>query len=320
MKAIIYESYGGPEVLQLRDIETPAVKENTVLVKVKAAAANPLDWHYLRGAPLVLRLMSGLTRPKRTGLGADMAGVIEEVGPGVTDFAVGDEVYGVVNGAFAEYAIASCRYIARKPSHLSFEQAAATPIAALTALQGLRDHGRLESGQSVLINGASGGVGTFAVQIAKALGACVTGVCSGRNIELVQSLGADRVIDYTREDFTIGGTKYDLIIDNVGSKPLRACRRILKPKGRFIGIGADSSSGGPIRGLVSMLLYSPFVSQKLAGFIAKPSGEDLRSLNEMFEQGKVQSVIEKTYPLAEVPDAIRHLETGRVRGKLVIVP
>ncbi|MCB2201810.1 NAD(P)-dependent alcohol dehydrogenase [bacterium] len=320
MKAIIYESYGGPEVLQLRETEKPAVKENTVLVKVKAAAANPLDWHYLRGAPLVLRLMSGLTRPKRTGLGADMAGVIEEVGPGVTDFAVGDEVYGVVNGAFAEYVRASRSYIAHKPSNLSFEQAAAIPIAALTAFQGLRDHGRLESGQSVLINGASGGVGTFAVQIAKALGADVTGVCSGRNIELVQSLGADRVIDYTGEDFTIGTTKYDLIIDNVGSKSLRACRRVLKPKGRFIGIGADASSSGPIGGLISMLLYSPFVSQKMAGFMAKPSGEDLRTLNEMFEQGKVQPVIEKRYPLAEVPAAIRHLETGRVRGKLVIVP
>jgi NADPH:quinone reductase-like Zn-dependent oxidoreductase len=287
---------------------------------VKAAAANPLDWHFLRGIPYVMRAQSGLRVPKRTNMGNDVAGVVESVGAGVTRFAPGDEVYGDVSGSFAEYVAAPQERLGSKPANLSFEQAAAVPVAGVTALQGLRDHGRLREGQRVLIIGASGGVGTFAVQVAKALGAEVTGLCSSRNVDMVRSIGADRVIDYTQEDFTKGRQTYDLIFQLAGTQSPLACRRALTSKGTLV-LSSGESRGrviGPIGRMLGALVVSPFVGQRLVPFIAKPESSDLGELKKLIEDGAITPVIDRTYPLSEVPEAIRYLETGHARGKVVV--
>lgn len=322
MKAIVYREYGPPDVLRLEQAEKLLPGDDQVLIRVRAAAANPLDWHYVRGTPYLLRLDNGFRRPKSPRLGVDVAGEVVAVGRNVTEFKPGDEVFGVAGGAFAEFARASRKRIAPKPAHLTFEQAAGVPVAAITALQGLRDAGKLEPGQKVLINGASGGVGTFAVQIAKALGAEVTGVCSTRNVELVRSLGADHVIDYTKESFTEGPRKYDLILDNVGNHSLSTFRRVLNPEGTYVLIGGGGPNDGrwigPFGRVIAMFLLDPFVSQELGMMIAEVTKDDLLLLKGLMEAGKVTPVVDRTYSLSEVPEAIRYLETGRARGKVII--
>ena len=312
MKAIVYEKYGSPDVLELRDIEMPAVTDDSVLVRIRAASANPYDWHFMRGKPLFMRLMFGLLEPKAHGLGADVAGEVEAVGKDVARFRVGDAVFGEGAGAFAEYACVPERWLARKPTNLTFEQAAAVPMAAGTALQGLRDGGKIQAGQKVLVHGASGGVGTFAVQIAKSFGAEVTGVCSAKNVEMVKKLGADHVVDYTRDDFTRGETRYDLLLDTIGNRSLHACRRVLAQKAVYVFIGGRMSH------LVASSLAGPFVSQDVKAVVAKRSSADLEFLSGLIESGKITPVIDRTYPLSEVPAAIRYLEEGHARGKIVI--
>ncbi len=323
MKAIVYHEYGSPDVLELKDIDKPRVKDNEVLVRVHAASVNRLDWHLMRGSPYISRLQAGLRKPKDRVLGADVAGQVEAVGKHVTKFQPSDEVFGSVFGhgfgAFAEYVSVSDDLLELKPANLSFEQAAAVPVAALTALQGLRDHGRIEPGQTVLIIGASGGVGTFAVQIAKTFGAEVTGVCSTRNVEMVRSIGADRVLDYTRGDFTKGGERYDLILDCYATHPLSAIRRVLNPEGIYVGIGGPVGSAiSLLAGLVKQLVLSPFVSQKFVTFIAKASKEDLTTMRDLIRAGEVTPVIDRRYGLSEAPEAIRYLEEGHARGKVVM--
>ncbi len=320
MKAITYQRYGGPEVLQLQEVDTPPVDESSVLVRVRAAAVNPYDWHFMRGEPYFMRLMFGLRAPKRHSLGVDFSGVVEAAGSGVTGFAPGDEVYGMADGAFAEYVACPAAHLARKPATLSHEQAAAVPLAGLTALQGLRDAGQLQAGQHVLIVGASGGVGTFAVQIAKALGAHVTGVCSMPNVAMVRALGADAVIDYTREDFTRGTQRYDVIFQLGGMQSPAACRRALTPEGILVLSSGDSNGRviGPMNRIMQAALLSPFVGQTLAALDAKRSRADLEQLASMIDGGAVKPIVERTLPLAQVADAIRHVETGHARGKVVI--
>ena len=322
MKAIAYEEYGSADVLELKDVRKPAVVDDSVLVRVRAASANPYDWHFMRGVPYIARLVAtGLRRPKHSVLGSDVAGEVEAVGNAVTRFRPGDEVFGFVgSGGFAEYVSAPEKLLALKPINLSFQQAATVPLAAVTALQGLRDVGEIRSGQKVLIVGASGGVGTFAVQIAKWYGADVTGVCSTRNLEMVRSIGADHVIDYTREDFTRTGQGYDLILQLAGADSPSACRRALTPKGRLVLSSGDSTGRiiGPIDRIMKALLISPFIGQTLRPLVAKPSSDDLQFLRELIEAGRIAPVIDRTYPLSEAPDAIRYLETGRARGKVVI--
>jgi NADPH:quinone reductase-like Zn-dependent oxidoreductase len=323
MKAIVHHDYGSSDVLRFEETEKPLPNDNQVLIKVRAAAANPLDWHYMRGTPYIMRIMGlGLRKPKDPRFGADVAGQIESVGRNVTEFKPGDEVFGTSGGAFAEYAPASKDRVVLKPADLTFEQAAAVPVAALTALQALRDEGRIRPGQRVLINGASGGVGTFAVQIAKSFGADVTGVCSTRNVAMVRSLGADHVIDYTKEDFTQGAKAYDLILDNVGNLSLLAARRVMSPKGIFVMVGGggphDGRWIGPLAGPIKAFMLSPFVSQKFVMVMASINKHDLIVLNELMETKKVTPVIDRTYPLSEVPAAIRYLEEGHARGKVVI--
>ena len=322
MKAIAYEAFGSADVLELKEVRKPDVEPDGVLVRVRAASANPYDWHVMRGVPYVARLMGvGLRKPKDSVLGTDVAGEVEAVGNAVTRFRPGDEVFGFVgSGGFAEYVSASEKLLAVKPANLSFQQAATVPLAAVTALQGLRDAGEIRSRQKVLIVGASGGVGTFAVQIAKWYGADVTGVCSTRNLEMVHSIGADRVIDYTREDFTRSGQKYDLIFQLAGTAPPSACRRVLTPKGRLVLSSGDSPGRviGPVGRIIKAVLLSPFIGQTLRPFVAKPSSDDLQFLRELIEAGSVTPVIDRTYPLSESADAIRYLETGRAQGKVVI--
>jgi NADPH:quinone reductase-like Zn-dependent oxidoreductase len=319
MKAIIYTRYGSPDVLQLKEIEKPAPGDRDVLVKIRAASANPLDWHLMRADPFLVRLGGGLRQPKNPRLGADVAGYVEAVGKNVTQFQPGDEVFGAGIGSFAEYAALPETRLALKPSGCSFEEAAALPVAALTALQGLRDSGQIQPGQKVLVNGASGGVGTFAVQIARALGAEVTGVCSTHNLDMVRSLGAEHVIDYTQEDFTRGGQRYDLIYDAVGNRSVSAYRRALNPHGVCVIAGFRSLPRlfehmilGPLRSKVG---HRRVGLMKMAGVNQK----DLVYIKELLEAGKVAPVIEKRYPLHEVSEAIRHLEKGHARGKVVIV-
>src|SRR5947209_992705 len=324
MKAITYCNYGLGN-LKLEDVEKPVPNDDQVLVKVRAASVNPYDWHFVEGTPKIMRMMGvGLRKPKDTRLGVDFAGTVEAVGKNVTQFKPGDDVFGGRGGAFAEYV---CRRaegaVALKPANVTFEQAASVNIAGITALQALRDKGKVQPGQKVLINGASGGVGTFAVQIAKSLDADVTGVCSTRNIELVQSLGADHVIDYTKEDFTKGDQKYDVILDNVANHSLSECRRVLTPNGIYVMIGGGSANEqGFLGGLGKALnaaVYSRFVKQKMGMMMAQPSTQDLTLLAEMVESGKLKTVMDRTYKsLSEVPDAIRYLEEGHARGKVVI--
>ena len=320
MKAVVYRCYGSPDVLEFGDFEKPAPADNEVLVKVQAAAVNPLDWHYMRGSPYIMRLGTGLGAPKNTGLGVDFAGTVEAVGRNVKQFKPGDEVFGGGRGAFAEYVtVREDRALVLKPANLTFEQAASVPIAAITALQGLRDKGHIKPGQKVLINGASGGVGTFAVQIAKSYGAEVTGVCSTRNLEMVRSLGADHVIDYTQDDYTENGQRYDLIMDMVGNHSLSANRQALNPEGIFVIIGGSKGNWlGPLMSPIKALMYSPFVGQEFVMLIAKMRKEDLTVLSDLMKSGEVTPVIDRRYPLSEVPAAIRYSEEGHARGKIVI--
>jgi NADPH:quinone reductase-like Zn-dependent oxidoreductase len=321
MKAIVYRCYGSPDVLKLEDIAKPAPTEDRMLVKVRAASVNPLDWHYMRGEPYLMRADSGMGAPSNIHMGVDFAGTVESVGKNVKRFKPGDEVFGGRNGAFAEYvSVAENGSVAIKPANLTFEQAAAVPIAAITALQALRDKGKLQAGQAVLINGASGGVGTFAVQIAKSYGAKVTGVCSTRNVAMVRSIGADQVIDYTQEDFTKGSQLYDLIIDTVGTHSLSEYRHVMTPHGALVIVGSQDKGPwlGPLSGAIDALLYSPFVSQKFIFILAEMNQDDLGTLRDLMQAGKVTPVIDRHYALSEVPEAIRYLEQGHARGKVVI--
>lgn len=321
MKAIISRCYGSPDVLTLEEIAKPTAADNEVLVKVHVAAVNPLDWHYMRGTPYIMRMMSGLGTPNDTRVGVDFAGTVEAVGKNVTRFKPGDDVFGGRSGALAEYVtVREDRALVLKPANLTFEQAASLPVAAVTALQGLRDKGRIQPGQKVLINGASGGVGTFAVQIAKSFGADVTGVCSTRNVELVRAIGADRVIDYTREDFTQSGQRYDLILDNVGSHSFSEYRRVMKPKGILVIVGGPSGDPwiGPLAQPIKAGMLSPFVSQEFVMFLAELNKEDLQVLSGLMQARKVTPVIDRRYKLSEAPTAIRYLEEGRARGKIVV--
>ena len=322
MKAITHCEYGGPEVLKVEEIEKPVPNDNQVLVKVRAASLNPLDLT-IRG-PLLLRPLFGLRKPKDTRLGVDYSGTVEAVGKNVTNFKPGDEVFGGKNGAIAEYVcVLADRAVVLKPANMTFEQAASVPVAAITALQGLRDRGHIQSGQKVLINGASGGVGTFAVQIAKSFGTEVTGVCSTRNVDLVQSIGADHVIDYTKEDFTKTDQRYDLIFDLVGNHSFSDRRRILDPNGICVmaGIGGAGWHEGFATRLLGELngyLRSRFVSQKFVAYIAQFNKADMSVLADLLQSGKMTPVIDKTYKLNETADALRYLETGHARGKVVI--
>jgi len=320
MKTIIYTKYGPPEVLQLKEVEKPAPKENEVLVKVIAASANPADWHVIRGEPKFARLAFGLFKPKNIIPGIDIAGKVEAIGKSVKEFQQGDEVFGDCGwgGAFSEYVCVTENRLVPKPSNISFEEAASVFVAGISALQGLRDKGNIQSGQRVLINGASGGVGTFAVQLAKYFGAEVTGVCSTRNLELVRSIGADMVIDYTKEDFTNNTQKYDLIIDNVANRSVSDLKRSLNPKGICVIIGFSSLSR-----MFQHMLLGPLASmignKKIGGLgTAKPNKKDLDFLRELLESSKIKPVIDRRYPLSEVPEAIRYLEEGHARGKVVI--
>ncbi len=319
MKAIVYRRYGSPDVLGLEDVDKPVVKDGDVLVRVHAASVNPLDWHLLRGLPYIVRPTAGWLKPKRNIPGVDVAGVVEAVGRNVTQFQPGDEVFGEKSRACAEYVCGPEKLFVRKPANLTLEQAAAVPVGAVTALQALRDKGRVQPGQKVLINGASGGVGTFAVQIAKSFGAIVTGVCSTPNVELVRSLGADHVIDYTRENFTRNRQRYDLIIDNVGNHSLLAHRRVLAPTGTLVLVGAPTGNWvAPIARMLAAQQLSRFGSRKLGFMLTDIGRDDLLFLKELIEAGKVTPVIDRRYPLNEVPDAIRYLETMRARGNVVI--
>ncbi len=323
MKAITYCDYGIAN-LKLEEIEKPTPNDDQILVKVRAASVNPYDWHFIEGTPKIMRMMGvGLRKPKDTRLGVDFAGTVEAVGKNVTQFKPGDDVFGGKGGAFAEYV---CRRaegaVALKPANITFEQAASVNIAGITALQGLRDKGKVQPGQKVLINGASGGVGTFAVQIAKSFGTDVTGVCSTRNVDLVRSLGADRVIDYTKEDFAKGTERYDVILDNVPNHSLSECRQILNPNGKYVMIGGggpnDNRWIGPFGRVIHTLILSPFINQKMGMMMADANQNDLTILGDMMQSGKLKPVIDRTYKLDQVPDAIRYLEEGHARGKVVI--
>jgi NADPH:quinone reductase-like Zn-dependent oxidoreductase len=321
VKAISYNRYGSPDVLKCEEVRKLAVGDDEVLIRVRAAAVNPYDWHFMRGEPYPVRIAAGgLRKPKDSRLGADVAGEIEEVGRNITQFKPGDGVFGSCKGAFAEYACASESKLAIKPDNVTFEQAASVPIAAFTALQGLRDKGKLQPGQKVLINGAAGGVGTFAVQIAKSFGAEVTGVCSTRNVEMVRSIGAHQVVDYTQENFTKSARRYDVILDCVGNHSFSECRRVLNLRGIYVAAGGTSDNWmiGPLTRAIKALVLSWFVSQRQVLVLAKPSKEDLTILGELMATGKVTPVIDKCYSLSQVPDAIRYLETGHARGKVVI--
>ncbi|MGB5133293.1 MAG: NAD(P)-dependent alcohol dehydrogenase [Steroidobacteraceae bacterium] len=323
MKAIVYCDYGSADVLRLEDVEKPVPADDELLVKVRAAAVNPLDWHYIRGTPYLLRLEAGLRKPKIIRLGVDFAGTVEAVGKNVTQFKPGDDVFGGRTGAFGEYVtVRESRAVVLKPARLTFEQAAAVPIAAITALQGLRDRGKVQPGQKVLINGASGGVGTFAVQLAKTMGADVTGVCSTRNMEMVRSIGADRVIDYTKDDYTQNGEQYDVILDNVGNHSLLDNRRALTPDGKYVLIGGGGPDEGnwigPMAKPIAALLLSRFISQQMGAMLAELNPKDLTILGELMQSGKVTPVIDRQFKLSEVPAAIQYLEQGHARGKVVI--
>ena len=320
MQAIRYQCYGSPDVVEFAAVERPEPAAGQVLVKVRAASVNPLDWHYMRGSPYFMRLMSGIGTPADTRLGVDFAGTVVAVGESVTRYKPGDEVFGGVNGAFAEYALVrESGAIALKPGNVSFEEAASVPIAAITALQALRDKGQLKAGQKVLINGASGGVGTFAVQIAKALGAEVTGVCSTRNVEMVRSIGADHVFDYKKENYTESERRYDLIVDMVGNHSVRENLGVLEPNGTLVVVGGGKGDWvEPLKGPLQVLLLSPFVDQEIALILARLDSGDLELLAGLMEKGDVKPVIDRRYTLGQVPEALRYSESGRARGKIII--
>ena len=321
MKAIVYDRYGPPDVLRLREIDAPVAADDEVLVRVRACSVNPADWHTMTGTPHVARLQFGLRRPKTGRLGIDVAGVVAAVGKDVTQFHPGDEVFGGKNGAFAEFVcIREDGAIVMKPASLTFEEAAAVPVAAITALQGLRDKGGIQAGYRVLVNGASGGVGTFAVQIAKALGAEVTAVCSTRNVELARSLGADRVVDYTSEDFTRTDERYDLILDGVGNRTWPERRDLLTPHGTLVVVGGSKENRmiGPLGDVLKVRLAAIRGSRKAVFFIAKLNKEDLEFLRGLLEAGTVRSVIDRRYTLSEVSDALAYLGEGHAQGKIVV--
>lgn len=322
VKAIVYERYGPPHLLEARDIEVPDVGENDVLVRVHAAAVNPSDWHRLTGTPYIARIEAGLRTPKRNIPGTDVAGTVAATGSAVTDLSPGDEVFGWTGGgACAEYVAVPAHQLIAKPDNVSFEHAAATGVAAFTALQALRDTGRLEPGQKVLINGASGGVGTFAIQIAKALGADVTAVCSTRNVETAESLGADRVIDYAKEDFTSTEQRYDLFIDIPGNRKLRACRSVLAPKGTYVLVGGSKARWlGPLPRVLSGLLRSLVSSQRFVAVLATETRDDLITFQTMLEDSTIKPVLDRTYPLAEAGKALDYLADGHTQGKIIICP
>src|SRR5437588_859396 len=323
MKAIVYCDYGLAN-LKLADIAKPTPTEDQILVKVHAASVNPLDWHFIEGTPKIMRALGvGLRKPKDTRLGVDFAGTVETIGKNVTQFKAGDEVFGGRDGAFAEYVCPRAdRAVTLKTANITFAQAASVNIAGIQALQAVRDKGKVQPGQKVLINGASGGVGTFAVQIAKSFGADVTGVCSTRNLDMVRSLGADHVIDYTKEDFAKGDQRYDVILDNVPNHSLSECRRILNPKGKYVMIGGggpnDNRWIGPFGRVIQTLVASPFVSQKMGMMMAELKKSDLTILGDMMQSGKVKPVIDRQYKLSELPAAIAYLEEGHARGKVII--
>jgi NADPH:quinone reductase-like Zn-dependent oxidoreductase len=321
MKAIVYREYGSADVLKLEDVPKPSPGDAEVLIKVRAAGLNPLEWHLMRGVPGFLRLFMGLQKPRRTRLGVDVAGEVESVGAGVASLKPGDRVFGAVDGALAEYVCGPASAVVTMPENVTFEQAAAVPIAGLTALQALRDKGKVQSGQKVLINGASGGVGTFAVQISKWMGAKVTGVCSTRNVELVRGIGAERVVDYTQEDFTTSAERYDAVFDLVGNRPLAAFRSVLTRRGVFIacgGGGPETAASQLLAGMLKQLVLGWFTSQRLVGILAKRKKEDLQLLSQLMTSGDVTPVIDRCYGLSEVPQAIRYVEDGHARGKVVI--
>ena len=328
MRAAIYRRYGPPDVLQIEDVEKPVPKDDEVLIKVRAAGANPLDSHLMKGGPYILRILLGLGKPKIKRPGVDVAGQVEAVGRNVTQFKPGNAVFGMCKGAFAEYLCAPESAVVIKPDNITFEQAASAPVAALTALQGLRDRAHIQPGQKVLINGAAGGVGTFAVQIAKSFGAEVTGVCSTRNVEMVRAIGADHVIDYTQGDFTKANPKtetrnekgYDIIFDNVGNHSLSACRRLLNPKGIVLMVGHHTGRGitSLLARLIVALVWSRFISQKFVFFIAKLNQQDLTVLHDLMKARKVTPVIDRCYKLGEAPEAIRYLAEQHARGKVII--
>jgi NADPH:quinone reductase-like Zn-dependent oxidoreductase len=321
MKAITQDTYGSADVLELRDVERPEVGAGEVLVRVRAAGVDRGVWHLMTGLPYPVRLAGyGLRAPKNPVPGMDVAGVVEAVGDRVTRFRPGDEVFGIGKGTFAELALADESKLAPKPSNLTFEQAAAVAISGLTALQGLRDHARVRPGQLVLVIGASGGVGSYAVQLAKAFGAEVTGVASTAKADLVRSLGADHVLDYTREDFADGTRRYDVVLDIGGNSSLSRLRRALTPTGTLVIAGGEGGGrwlGGTDRQLRAMAL-SPFVGQRLTTFVSKEAGEDILVLAELVEAGKVTPAVDRTYPLGEAPEAVRYVEQGRARGKVVV--
>ena len=319
MKAIVHERYGRPDVLELRDVDMPEIADEQVLVRVRAASVNPVEWYGVTGLFLA-RIGSGMRRPKDQSVGGDVAGVVEAVGKGVDDLEPGDEVFGTAAGSWAEYAAAREIRLARKPANISFEEAAAVPVAALTALQGLRDNGKVQPGQKVLINGASGGVGTFAVQLAKWLGAEVTAVCSTRNVEQAASLGADHVVDYTQEDFTRRGERYDVMLDIAGSRSFLACRRVLTPEATFVLIGGRMTYRrmGPLPHIGGTILKAKGRSQTVKFFTAKIEKEDLGLLAELLEAGTVRSVIDRRYELSRAAEALAYLGEGHARGKVVI--
>jgi NADPH:quinone reductase-like Zn-dependent oxidoreductase len=321
MRAIVYDRYGSPDVLQYEEVEKPVPADDQVLIQVQASSVNPLDWHLIRGTPSFIRLFAGLRAPKSKRLGADVAGVVEAAGRNITSFKPGDAVFGTAAGSFAEYVCARESTLALKPENLTWEQAASVPIAGITALQGLRDKGRILTGQNVLINGAAGGVGTFAVQIAKSFDARVTAVCSTKNIQLVRSIGADDAVDYTLENFIHGGRRYDVFFDLVGNNPLRACLRVLQPNGIYIACGG----GGPDRGsaellgpMIYRLVLGPFTTQKMPGLLAKVNTGDLNFLADLMRSGKVTPVLDRSYALKETASAISYLEQLHARGKVAI--
>jgi NADPH:quinone reductase-like Zn-dependent oxidoreductase len=322
MKAIVQDRYGPPDALRFVDVDRPVPAPGEVLVRVRAAAVNAYDWHMVRGDPYAARLTFGLRRPRARVRGRDFAGVVESVGSGVSSLMPGDDVYGEADGAFAEYLCVKTDAVDRKPTNLSFEQAAAIPLAGNTALMGVRDAGGVHSGQSILINGASGGVGPYAIQIAKAYGAEVTAVCRTRNADLVRSVGADHVVDYTREDFARGTDRYDVVFDLVGNRSLAQCRRVLRPGGVVVlsggGVYTGGSLLGPLRPILTAMVASRFARDRIVVLTAIPNRANLAALRELAESGRLTPVIDRTYPLAEVPAAIRYLEHEHARAKVVI--
>ena len=319
MRAAFLERYGSPDGIELREVEKPVPADDEALVRVRASSVNPADWYGVAGVPYIGRPMMGLLKPRNDRLGVDFAGTVEAVGKDVTHVQTGDDVFGGRSGSFAEY-VCVRNAVVPKPANVTFEQAAGVGVAGLTALQGLRDKGNLQPGQKVLINGASGGVGTFAVQIAKALGAEVTGVCSTRNVDLVRSLGADHVIDYTREDFTRSDRRYDLLLDVAGSRSWSECRRVLEPQATVVMVGAPKGNGlmGPLGHIAKFRLAALRGSQKAVFFIAKVNREDMETLRQLLEAGKVSPVVEKRYELSEIADALRYLGEGHAQGKIVL--